>query len=393
MINQRYYYSSWSVKVLVLLLFVLGTGNAFGEPKVNFAGFAYLGKAENAAERYPHTVSLVPMNDGTSPIEAKLRETVGAIDPSEYTLVTDRLSDFGAGESLSVAFALNRETVDVEPICGDYKVVVDLAIQAIVFDFESMSIAGSYPLTLQYIDVLSERPSDAQKRAIIKDLYLGDRELDVFKKFADLLGDARIRRKYGNTIQVDKVVLGDKVQGALASKYADNPEALKSFVAEHFSTALASQHKISVLPYTKGYAVGNRMSARFANGEIYNFSMPTADYEAEIKLRGFKKVSYDQTSSGESFVYGSFIRLAVREPLSGTVYIDQRFKRGATKVVPQCQASSNDWPAFQESLIGLFDEIATQFVERDPEWLDVHAGDDAKLSDLKAMEKVIQRCR
>jgi hypothetical protein len=89
--------------------------------------------------------------------------------------------------------------------------------------------------------------------------------------------------------------------------------------------------------------------------------IPQAEYEANLTLRGFKKVMYDQKKSASSWIYGVYIKLKIHQPLLGKSYIDEKFKNGATKIVPTAQENIEDWPAFQESLFVLFDSMTKQF--------------------------------
>lgn len=380
--------------LMVALLGSIWAGAASAVENVYFAGFGYLGDSEDIAANYPYTLKLAPLHNGgpRSELEVAVAETVASAQPRGYRLVTGEYGDLAEGETLSLALTLDRETVSVEPVCGEYKVVVDLAVQALVFDFETMAITGSYPLTLQYIDAFDTAPSEARLTELVRQLYLGNLEVNVLERFAALLNEVRIRRSYGNRIQVTDVALGEKALAALPSHYRNNPDAFRAFAAQSLSSALSSEHGISVLPYTKGHAIGNRMSARFANSRVYTLSVPEPDYHMDLSVRGFKKVAFDERASGRSLVYGSFIALKVHEPLSGKVFMDQRFKRGATRVIPACQRSASDWPAYQESLLGLFDEMAHQITARERSWAKSHAGGTEALDSLRNVKEVMERC-
>ena len=362
--------------LLVVLLGAVWAGAVSATEKVYFAGFGYLGNSEDIAANYPYTLKLAPVRNGgpRSDLEVAVEQAVRTARPEGYHLITDKYGDLAEGETLSLALTLDSETVSVEPVCGEYKVVVDLAVQALVFDFETMAIIGSYPLTVQYIDVFESAPSKAEIANLVRQLYLGDLEVNVLDRFAALLNDVRIRRNYGNRIQVTDVSLGEKALTALPPRYRDRPDAFRAFVAQRLGSALSSEHGISVLPYTKGHAIGNKMSARFANSRVYTLSVPEPDYHIDLRERGFKKVAFDERASGRS------------------VFMAQRFKRGATRVIPACQLSASDWPAYQESLLGLFDELAHQITARERDWAKSHAGGTQALESLRNLKEVMERC-
>ena len=385
--------ANW-LRLAVLIALFLPFSASQASEEVFFAGVAYLGNSANVTSKFPYTVRLMPVNGSNerSPLEKAVAKKVSGVKPDHYTLNSKNLADIRQGESLSLALALDRETVSVEPVCGQYKVLVDIGAQALVFDFETMSIVGSYPITVQYIDVFDEKPTSDDIASLVHDLYLANLKVNILDEFVSLIKKVKVKRKYGNRIQVTKIGIGGKAQSDLPAKYKDNPNALKVFLAQSLGKALASEHGISVLPYTKGRAIGNKMSTRFANGSVFNLSIPEPDYHINLKLRGFKKVLFDKKESGQSVVYGSYINLKVFEPLSGKTYINQRFKRGATKVVPHCQIKANDWPAYQASLLGLFSELSTQVTKQDRKWAKSHAGKAGATDSLEQLEKVIKRC-
>ena len=380
--------------VLALLMScVFFSSLAYGQETLHFAGFAYQGNAADIPSNYPYTLRIAPIRNqgGPSALDQALNARIQGLNPEGYKLVTS-LGDLSKGQSLSLAFVLDRETVDVEPICGQYKVVFDIGFQILVFDFETMAVIGSYPLTVEYIDNFDHQPSRAELADVVRQLYLGHLKVNVLDSFASLLSKVFIHLHYGNRIQVTDVSLGEKAMPALPPRFQQHPDAFKTFAAESFSAALASHTGASVLPYTKGYAIGNKMSTRFTDSRVYTLSIPKPDYDIHLIIRGFKKVRFDQRASGEAMVYGSFIHLKVFEPLSGEVYMDRNFKQGATQIIPACQLKANAWPAYQDSLLGLFDQLSAQIETQDRSWAEVHAGGADALDSMARLKKVMDRC-
>ena len=119
--------------LLVVLLGAVWAGAVSATEKVYFAGFGYLGNSEDIAANYPYTLKLAPVRNGgpRSDLEVAVEQAVRTARPEGYHLITDKYGDLAEGETLSLALTLDSETVSVEPVCGEYKVVVDLAVQAI----------------------------------------------------------------------------------------------------------------------------------------------------------------------------------------------------------------------------------------------------------------------
>ena len=106
--------------------------------------------------------------------------------------------------------------------------------------------------------------------------------------------------------------------------------------------------------------------------------IPEAQFLIDLTLRGFKKVKFDEKKAGSSWIYGVYIKLKIFEPLLRKYYIDEKFKHGATKIIPASQKNVADWPAFQESLFVLFDSLTKSFsTERK----------------FKSVKKVLEKCK
>lgn len=201
-------------KFLVLVVFLINAAlpNTLYAENVYFAGFGYLSDGDAVEKSYPysHQLNQVETLDGTPFIDRVLRQYVKAFSSDHFKLIWSEQADLRKGESLALAFVLDRETVSYEEICGEHKLLIDLAVQAMVFDFESKSIIGSYPITVQYIDLLDAPPTDDDILTLITQLYAGGVEVNVVDEFFGRLSEVEVKRKYKNRIQVSNVVLEEK---------------------------------------------------------------------------------------------------------------------------------------------------------------------------------------
>jgi hypothetical protein len=77
----------------------------------------------------------------------------------------------------------------------------------------------------------------------------------------------------------------------------------------------------------------------------------------------------------------------------GKEYLNSAFKNGETKSVPSTQSNIEDWPSYQESLLGLFNKLTLAFSDTSGEWV-AHATSDKTISQqLQSAKKVIDQCR
>jgi hypothetical protein len=135
------------------------------------------------------------------------------------------------------------------------------------------------------------------------------------------------------------------------------------------------------------------MATRFADGPVFSLALPEPDYEITLELRKFVKIEFSKVAAGTSYIYGSYLLVKAEEPLSGRTFIDSIIKNGATKVVPAGQTTVDDWPAYQDSLLGLIEKFTNVLSEPNEQWAKKHLGDSAAKSELVAFSKVVLSCR
>ena len=336
--------------------------------RIFYAGFAFISDYENIGQNFKHSFRLSREREsgsGLPVLENALRSRMSHVKTGNMSVVVSELGQMNKGEGLAMAFALDNETVSIEKIRENYKLVIDLGAQILFFDFDGMKVIGAYPIAIQFIDILTHRPSDKEISQRIRDLYLSRRHnLNIFDEFKKRLATIFIKPKFSSSIGVSKVWVEERAYPFLPPGYRKNSDSLNTFLAQHFSKYLSSNQSVSILPYSKGHAIGKKMAARFSDGRVYMLKIPEADYEIELTLRGFKKKRHDQTTIGSSWLYGAYIRLKIWEPLLPKVYMDKELVYAVTKIVPATQTMVSDWPAYQEALFSLFDsftkEVSTQ---------------------------------
>lgn len=379
--------------LFTLCIFISGLASA--KEQIQFAGFAFLGSDKHIGANYPYSLKASKLTNGKgqSRLDAELIKKLSLTETS-FNIDTTTLADRRSGESLVLALALDRETIFFEKACGDYKLVIELSAQALIVDFENLSIVGAYPLVIQYIDAPEQQPTPDYIGQLVQQLYMGDLGINVVDEFIKIIAQIDVSKKYNHTIQVSQVVIGDEATPYLPDIFSgSNHDNFESFIAQNFSAALSRNQAISVLPFTKGYAIGNKMAARFANGDVYSLSIPESDYSVKITIPEFRKVLYDQRKTGSSWVYGSYAEVEVFEALSGRIYFNELIKNGETKLIPICQQSLSEWPAFQESMLVLFSEFTEQINVRNSSWAKIHSNKNSIKKQLKALDKVVSTCR
>lgn len=363
--------------------------------QVYFAGFAYIGDDASIATSYPHTHAIeAEQSGGVSVLDATLRRYVEGVANPSISLVFDQLATLkaGTGSAIVLAFAVDRETVSVEQIGVNYKLLVELSAQALFVDFREMTVLAAYPFIVQRIDVTQSPPTSEDIQRAVRELYLGNGKANIFGEFSTTLGSVKLNPSVERRIRVTRASVADGPRAILSAGSGVSAEALGMTLAQDFTKYLSVNQGIPVLPPSQGQAIGNRMAARFADGRVYNLTIPEADYEIHLSLDELKRVEYGKSAAGSSYIYGAFLTVHVEEPLTGRVYFDARLKQGVTKLVPVSQVNIDDAPAFQDSLIALMNGFTIALTNPDPAWAETHAGNRAVAKQMLDLRKVLQSC-
>ena len=377
-------------------LFALSAASAqTTSPDVIYAGFAFLGENTDIENDYKYSSKVYALQNSTgrSLIEDTLSKKLLQTPSPAFNIIADTLGQLENGEALSLAVALDWEDVSIEEIeKGLVKSVYNLHGQILLFNFSTMEIASCYPFGVRVTDCTPELPSEEHKLEIFKKLYLENiGGVSFLESLSELLGEMK-RPSNGShlTFKVEDVVLEPKAKKFLSQNYPDQrDQAFKIFIAQQFSSFFAKNLNLSILPYTKGKAIGNKMAGRFANGEVFQLQIPEGDYPITIALRGFKKAKLDENATGQSWAYGSYIRLGIQSPLGPVV--NSRIKNAAVKIIPAGQADVADRSAFVESLLALFDKTTKQVESCESKWFKKCAEGSATQKQFIALKEKISK--
>lgn len=361
---------------------------------VYYAGFAFTGDNAQVKTSFPLTSKLLEEHDqsGQPTIEAALASRVASVNNPSLSLLIGQLGNYQSGNAVALAFAVDWENVTTEKLGDKTKVVVDVHAEILVFDFAEMKVIGAFPFGVQIRHVQDSDASDEQKLALVRDIYFGTGPSNILDRFFDRMNTLAIKPAYGNRIGVVSVDLADKARATLAEATAA-ADPFVSFTALTFSKFLSTNQAVAVLPYSKGQAIGGKMSAVFANGDVYQLAIPEPDYAVHLTVRGFKKVKLDQTTAETAWAYGSYIHVTIDQPELAKTYLDADIKFAAVKKVPAGDVVENDWPAYQESLLSLLDQLTKQISARDKDWAGKWASGNQTIDQLEAVSTILGRCR
>lgn len=381
------------------LAWLVCSQSAFAQqaPEVAFAGFAYSGSASTMAARFPHSQRYEEelQTAGTS-MGQNLRRLLNATPPSHLKIVSQIEALKGRDQALAVALVIGSETVSVEQFGNAHKLMVLIRGQAMFFDFKSMNVLRAYPVSFAYIDLLDHPPTADEVLARVKLVYQGTGDkAGVLARFAQNVAKAQIPPGVPRFLQVTSVQLKPEALEVLPAYIKSEPGAAETWAADLVSEAISTRVGVPIVPYAKGYAIGNVMSMRISDGTVFELKLPQPDYEIKVELSGFRKVKFSEVQGGaSSFVYGAYAQMHIEEPLSRKAYLSTALKNGETRVIPASQRHVDDFPHFYDAVNGLFVKLAQAMDGKgDEKWL--RSAASAKDIDLQiqSTRELMKQCK
>lgn len=369
--------------------------DAAPQSTVYFAGVAYTTDAADVSTAFPHVAPLLDKS-GTVRFDQALRQVMQGAQLPERVVFDALGSTVDAEHATALALALDGETTTTSHIGSVYKLRVEVSGQALFFDYRAKQVLGGFPFIVDYITALPARPTPADIAAAFQRLVFGGAaQGTLIGTFAQTLQEATVPNPAAKHLRVTSVTLGPKALAYL-SAYAPNTDvrALPKRIAQSFSTYLAANQHLALLPYASSQALGAQMAMRFAQGDVFDLKIPQADYAISLDVAGFKQLLASQTSAATVYLYGAFVNVNVAEPLSGHLYFDQSLKQGETKVVPAGTAAPASWPPTYDTLKSLFANFTDSLTNQANPWRRSGLPDTADArKQLSSLQELIASCR
>jgi len=364
----------WLPGLLLLTLAAIQTARAQQPVEVALAGFAYSGSASTIASRFPYSQRYEEARKAAgTPIGPGLFRTLAAATPAHLKIVSQIDELKGRDQALAAALVIGSETVSREQF-GDrlHKLMVLIRGQTMFFDFKSMNVVRAYPISFAYIDLFDHAPTPDEIMARVKLVYEGaNGKPGLLARFTHNVAQADIPAQVPRFLQVTNVSLKPEALDALPPSIKSEPGAAQTWAADLVSEALSTRTGVPIVPYAKGYAIGNVMSMRVSDGTVWELKLPKPDYEISVSFNGFKKVKFNEVQGGAtSFVYGAYADLNVVEPLGNKVYLSTALKNGETRLIPASQPYVDDFPHYYDAINQLFVKLAQVMNGKgDDKWL------------------------
>lgn len=335
---------------------------------VYYAGLAYLGDYDLVDQNYPITRRL----DRAHSLSKALRKAIDKKKLNGLDLRFD-LGDLDSGQTTAIAIAVERERVShefLELSNGEKtKITVDLALRILLYDLKRGLLIDQLPLAAACNDLKSGiiKQIEVEAEKCVRSLYFGDDgSSGLLHKAASLISSYQPRDSEGLRFQLTRVTLADSVRNLIPGQITIRQ--IEQRIGQGFSAELALKTGVAVIPFTRGYALGNQLPGRFANGEVFNLKLPDPDYAFQLEIR---KLIYTKDKDGDD-IFGVQARFTFLEPYTDKRVIEGDFQKGIFRH-GNVGGQRDDWSAYEDVIEALTEDLVDQLRKSSRKWHEDHA--------------------
>lgn len=386
--------------LLIVLILILQSKVSLASYSANvaLAGFAYSGNADTISERFPysHKYENLKKAKGNS-IGKDLFDSFARIENKKINVVSQIDELKGKDQALAVALVVGNEVVSLEKFDQNiHKIMVLIRGQAMFFDFKSMTVVRSYPISFAYVDVLDHPPSEEEIINRITLVYEGaNGKLGILDRFKNIVINADLPQTVSRFLQVTSVRIKDDALAKFPPYARSSPENAEIWIADILGEAISSRTGVPIVPFSKGYAIGNVMSMRVSDGAVWELKLPKPDYEITAEISNLKKIKFSEVEGGAtSFVYGAYSSIKILEPLTQNIYLDTELKNGESRVFPASLKYVDDHPNYYDAINGMFVKLANIFNgSSDDKWIRSAASAKDINRQIEKTKELIKLCK
>lgn len=385
------------LRIAILLLIPHQSIWAQQPVEVALAGFAYSGEASAIKTRFPYSKKYEEtLKAAGTPIYQHLSRSLKDTPPAHLKIISQMDELKGRDQALAVALVIGSETILHEQFGHLHKIMVLIRGQTMFFDFKSMNIVRAYPISFAYVDLLNHTPTQNEIQARVKMVYEGaNGKPGLLTRFSNNVANADIPSQVSLYLQVANVQIKHEALDMLPTYIKSEAGAVETWMADLVSEAISTRAGIPIMPYSKGYAIGNIMSIRVSDGAVWELKLPKPDYEINVELSGFKKVKFSEIEGGAtSFIYGAYSNIKIIEPLGNKIYLDTGLKNGESRVTPASQKYVDDFPHFYDAINQTFVKLAQVIDGKgDEKWIKTAASTKGIEQQISQTRELFKLCK
>lgn len=321
---------------IISILFFPKNSQATG-PNVFYGGFAFTGKAIDIEKNFKYSNQLNNSKNGSlGELDSIFMDLFKrrANQIKEFNLRFTKSDQNNANsETLVMTLAVTREDFYTESLSDCTKAVLNLFLRVVFIDMTTKTVLNSYPLHLEIIDVLRQKPDDTRKIQMLKAAYSGSEgsQYSITSIIMEDLPTYRVASANAKNFQVRKVTIENSAAEALFDDKSEHfVDAYADSIAQRFSDELSRVAKVSVLPSGRD-ALNGKCSLVFADGKEQDFKIPEASYGIDLTLQDLQTKNLDANNVEKAIAFGAFMNVRVYEPEYNTEFFQKKVIHGSAK--------------------------------------------------------------
>ena len=353
---------------------------------IQLAGVAFLTAAKDVDSLFP--ISSAVMKRAT----AREQPLNGALLAAMTAAGVPIRTDYAARTGRAIAFAFDDEYQVVEQFGKVYRVATVVSGQLLTMDFRTQQAVSAMPVTLDFLYLSDTEPDAATREKIISQVtekFLDTSPDGVFPSAVRVYQNLVPASEGGCLVRIGEVTFDPSVVDATKGRFGTDTVRLRRVLQSQLGRTWMTASRQPLLPIGDSQARGT-MQGRFANGEVFNLRIPSADYELN-----FTGITTKRGVAGQSAVLriegtGLRYRLLVtdaelKQPVTsgtfGTVQMD---------TLSVSSPPVDGWSAISNAVKSLTGAIGAAAAREDRKWLQSNDVDKTSATSLPTWIK--KRC-
>ena len=341
---------------------------------VYYAGFGFMGRFDNIAEKFPHAARLNQQKGRQiGRLTAYFTEQLKQQNFNKI-VVNFNSVDQNRNRPLMLAMSVERETLSLD---RGNNPIVEISAQLLFFDYESRVLLGNVhiPVAFQGIKGID---SDIEK--LFEQAYFS--KTGLFNIANQKLKTLALRDFEGIRLQVANVSLEKGAKKFLPQ--ANSQLIMEEYIGQ-YATAMLGKHKLNIIPFSKGATIGRQMAIRLNDTSAFNLVLPKADYEIDITLK-----STDLMAKKHWNIYGVNFDLAAKQSFNNKLVLSMPLFYTSKVKTNSKEKALDQWAPFEDAIESSLADWAEQFSNPSNKWCSRFSSGSKACTQLKQFKKILR---
>jgi hypothetical protein len=335
-----------------------------------FSGVAYLAPLSDAARLFPYAWA----------IDSLARQRGSTLDQLFFhALEANGITlsrDLAPRPGVAIALAFDEESTSRDEIAGHARLLVTVGAQLIAYDFKEQRALTAFPISVERVEVVPARASadfDNSVRDTLYRLVAGEAGGSMLALAARAYSRLRARDALPCRLQVGVGPLDSSVTRLANARFPGDSNAMGRRLRTMFERTWITVTNYPLLPSAPTHAVNGQMAGQFADGRIFNLTVPDPDYVINLDSATTRRRTVGSTAAERADAVGAYMRFTVVEPETKATVASGRFKDALIDRVPTLQGEVDEMPSASAAFESLFAGFAAAVRDGNLGWFNAHA--------------------